>query len=121
MVQSHIRLQNNISIVDDIGQFKIDIVKDGIIMIWVNWSIGYLNCKYSIQYLQDKKYQGEIYIMDTDSIQADFQKNVLKSKLHGWGEIFVIKDGQVTESFLGKESSIAFRTCIEKLVDTLSK
>ncbi len=119
IIQDHVRLQDNITIVDDIEQFKIDTVKDGVIMVWVNWSIGYLNCKYSIEYLQDKNYQGQIFIIDTDSIQADTRKNIFNSKLHGWGEIFLIKHGQIIESFLGKESSVAFKTYIDKLADTL--
>ena len=117
-VQKHVRLQNNVTIVDDINQFNIQQVKDGVITIWVNWSIGYLNCKYSIEYLHDKNYQGHIYIIDTDLIQADFQKNVLKSRINGWGEIFVIKNGQVIESFLGKESSVAFKIYLDKHTDS---
>jgi hypothetical protein len=118
IIQDHVRLQDNITIVDDIQQLKIGDIKDGVIMVWVNWSIGYLNCKYSIEYLQSKNYQGQIYIVDTDSIQADTRKNIFKSKLNGWGEIFVIKSGQITDSFVGKESFVAFKTYVDKIAGT---
>jgi len=121
IVQDHVPLHDNITIVEDVEQFKIDDIENGVIMVWVNWSVGYLNCKYSIECLQDKKYSGQIFIIDIDTIQADFQKTVLKSRLNGWGEIFLIKNGQVIESFLGKESSIAFKTYIDKYADTYSR
>lgn len=85
----------------------------------MTWSPGFLNCVNAIKLLQDKNYLGQIIIIDNDSVPTDFQKKTFgRVALHGWGEIFEIKDGQVVKEFIGKESSINFKLQQDKYADT---
>ncbi|KKP52845.1 MAG: hypothetical protein UR43_C0010G0036 [candidate division TM6 bacterium GW2011_GWF2_33_332] len=114
-IQKYIKLSENISILENIDQLTIDKVADGILTIWVTWSPGFLNCVNAVKLLQDKNYSGQIIIIDNDSVPVDFQKRTFgRVALHGWGEIFEIKDGKIVNEFVGKESAKIFKLQIDK-------
>ena len=70
-----------------------------------------MNCIRAIQYLHDQNYQGSIYVIDIDEIiTAESQIHLFGHVLHGWGEVFIIKQGVIVEEFLGKESIAQFKT-----------
>lgn len=109
-IQQHIKFSDNISLLENVDQLALDKIPNGILIIWVTWSPGFHNCVNAIKLLQDKNYPGQIIIIENESIPTDFQKKIFgRVALHGWGEIFVIKDGLIVKEFTGKESSSNFR------------
>jgi|GEM_PF-2656555 len=109
-IQKHIKLSDNISVLESVDQLDIEKIADGILTVWVTWSDGYSNCVHLIKLLQDNYYRGQIIEIDNDSFSSAFQEKTFgRVALHGWGEIFVIKNGQIIKEFTGKESSINFK------------
>lgn len=98
-------------IVNDIGLFDIKQINEGVLTVWPEWSPhGFINCMRTIQYLHDQNYQGSIYVIDIDDIiTAESQISLFGHVLHGWGEVFKIKQGVITKEFLGKESFAQFK------------
>jgi hypothetical protein len=88
-----------------------------VLTVWPEWSPhGFINCMLTIQYLYDRNYQGNIYVIDIDDIiAAESQIHLFGHVLHGWGEVFIIKQGVVIEEFLGKESFAQFKARYESL------
>lgn len=93
-IQRYITISDNILIFEHVDQLSIDKIADGVLIIWVTWSPGFQNCVNAIKLLQENNYCGQIIIVDNDSLTTDFQKKTFgRIVLHGWGEIFLIKDG----------------------------
>ena len=105
------RILENTIIVNDIALFDIQEINDGVLTVWPEWSPqGFINCILTIQYLYDQNYQGNIYVLDIDGIiTAEKQIQLFGHVLHGWGEVFIIKEGIITEEFLGKGSFSGFK------------
>lgn len=106
------RIQENTFIVDDIALFDIRKMEEGLLTVWPGWSPqGFINCIRTIQYLYDRHHQGNIYVIDIDDIiSAESQIRLFGHVLHGWGEIFIIKEGIITDEFLGKDNLSDFKT-----------
>jgi hypothetical protein len=118
-IHERLQLHDNIIIIENTDQLHIDKIKNGVVTIWVTWSPGFLNCINAIRHLHDKQYQGQIIVIDNDTVSIEFQiKTFGKRLLHGWGEIFFIKNGKVVKEFTGKESSIEFKSIFDKYADT---
>jgi hypothetical protein len=105
------RILGNTIIVNDIALFDIREINDGVLTVWPEWSPqGFINCILTIQYLYDQNYQGNIYVLDiNDIITAENQIQLFGHVLHGWGEVFIIKQGAITEEFVGKESVLSLK------------
>jgi hypothetical protein len=104
-------------IVNDIGLFDVKQINEGVLTVWPEWSPqGVINCMRTIQYLYDQNYQGSSYVIDIDDIiTAESQINLFGHVLHGWGEVFMVKQGVITEEFLGKESFAQFKARYEPI------
>jgi hypothetical protein len=102
-------------IVNDIASFDLKHIKEGVLTVWPGWSPqGFINCIQAIQYLHGQNYQGSIYVIDIDDIiTAESQIHLFGHVLHGWGEVFIVKQGVITEEFLGKESFAQFKARYE--------
>lgn len=107
-------LENTI-IVCDITLFDISKINEGVLTVWAGWSPhGLINCLRTIQYLYDGNRQEYIYVIDIDDIiDAEKQIKLFGHVLHGWGEIFIIKEGVITDEFLGKGNFSSFKTRYE--------
>lgn len=118
-IQDKITLQDNTVILEDINQLQIDSIENGILTIWTTWSLGHINCIDAITHLYYRQYSGQITIIDSDSISTDFQTQVFgKVALHGWGEIFVIKNGHIIKEFIGQDSSSNFKTYFDQSAES---
>lgn len=102
-------------IVNDIALFNIKQINEGVLTVWPRWSPhGFINCMRMIQYLHEQNYQGRIYVIDIDDIiTAESQIHLFGHVLHGWGEVFMVKQGVIVEEFLGKESFTLFKSRYE--------
>ena len=96
----------NTIIVDQIDSFHLSAIKEGVVIVWANWSgPAMVNCIQTIIYLYSLDYSGKIYIVDNDDFNTPQKNyNLFGKVLHGWGEIFIIKDGLIANEFLGKVS-----------------
>lgn len=105
------------TIVDVIALFDLKQINEGVLTVWPGWSpLGFINCMRTIEYLHDQNYQHSIYVIDIDDmITAESQIQLFGHVLHGWGEVFLIKQGVITEEFLGKESFAQFKTKYEAI------
>jgi len=101
----------NTIFVDQIDLFRLAEIKEGVVIVWANWSgPAIANCIATIHYLDSLNYSGKIYIVDNDDFNTtENNYNLFGKVLHGWGEIFIIKDGVITDEFLGKESFSRFK------------
>jgi hypothetical protein len=104
-------IRENTIIVDQIDLFHLAEINEGVAIVWAGWSgPAIVNCMQAINYLYSLDYPGKIYIVDNDDFNAsDKNYNLFGKVLHGWGEIFIIKDGLITNEFLGKESFSRFK------------
>ena len=108
-------ISENTIIVEQIESFELKKINEGIVTVWVSWSPGFNSCMMAIKYLNSLNYSGKIYIVDIDDFSAPEKNPYLFGKiLHGWGEIFIIKDGLVSNEFLGKESFSRFKMFFEQ-------
>jgi hypothetical protein len=112
-VQKRIRLTDKISILESVDQLSMEKITDGVLLIWVVWSVGWVNCVKAIEWLQAEAYGGDIFIINTDTLTRD-QVKIFEPILGGWGEIFVIRDGRIVEGFGGRNSSQGFRAYLDK-------
>lgn len=98
-------------IVNDIGLFDVKQINEGVLTVWPDWSPHeFINCMRTVEYLHDLNYQHSIYVIDIDDlITAESQIHLFGHVLHGWSEVFLIKQGTITEEFLGKESFAQFK------------
>ncbi len=108
-IESRVQVRDNTAILDSFDQLQIDKIESGILIAWVTWSgPGIINSLNAINYLYGSDYTGQIFIIDIDSINPDLQIDTFGTVLHGWGEIFIIKKGQIAKAFQGKDSSANF-------------
>jgi hypothetical protein len=115
-VLDKIDVKENTSIMESSDQLRLDTIENGVLAVWVRWSPGYINCANAINHLYSLDYKGQINIIETDSLSKDFQIKTFGKVLHGWGEIFVIKNGQIEKEFREKESSQSFKTYFEQFI-----
>ena len=99
-----------IKIIDNPDLVNIKKMANAIIIAYTNWS-GYSLRNYSecIKLLNDRNYKGEIFQLNMNNVTEEFQLNTFNKLCEGWGEIFVIKQGKITESFFGRDCLNEFR------------
>jgi hypothetical protein len=109
-------VRENTIIVDQIDLFHLADIKEGIVTVWANWSgPAMVNCIQLVKYLYSLNYSGKIYIVDNDDFNAPEKNyNLFGKVLHGWGEIFIIKEGLIAMEFLGKDSFSRFKMFFDK-------
>lgn len=102
-------------IVNNIALFDLKKIDEGVLTVWPGWSPqGFINCMLTIEYLHDRHYQNKIYIINIDDIiTSESQIHLFGHVVHGWGEVFIIKQGVIVEEFLGKESFDQFKARCE--------
>jgi hypothetical protein len=102
-------------IVNDIALFDIKQINESALTVWPGWSPrGFINCIRTIEYLYNQNYKRSIYVIDIDDIiTAESQIHLFGHVVHGWGEVFVVKQGVIVEEFLGKESFVLFKARYE--------
>lgn len=104
-------LRDNTTIIDNVERIDIKNIVEGVLIVHATWSgQSLMNCIKTVQKLYGIEYNGQIQIIDIESMTPGFQKSVLGELCQGWGEIFVIHQGQISEKFLGKDSFTDFKT-----------
>jgi hypothetical protein len=77
--------------------------------------VAIVSISLSIETLYNNGYDGQIFIIDNDCMSFDFQNSILGQLCNGWGEIFIVSEGQITQKFLGKTSFINFRNYLKSM------
>lgn len=103
-------LRDNTSIIENSDNLDFTNIEDGVLVVYADWSgQAIVNCIQTIRTLYEKNYNGQIFIVDTDCMTPAFQIEILGQVCHGWGEIFIIRDGKVRNKYLGKNSFINYK------------
>lgn len=103
-------LENNTIIIENPNDLNLEIVKNGILIVFASWSgTAITNCILTIKLLYEKRFRGHIMIIDIDSLSPDFQIDKLGDRCHGNGEIFTVFEGVIDKKYVGKESFINFK------------
>ena len=99
-----------IIIIDNPDFVDIKKMMNAVIIAYTNWS-GYSKRNYSecVKLLNEINYKGEIYQLNMNNATEEFQLNTFNRLCEGWGEIFVIKHGNIIESFFGRDCLNDFR------------
>jgi hypothetical protein len=114
-IRKHIQTRPGISesttIIDNCDLVNIATVEKGLLIVYAGWSGKAIkNFKETIKTLDEFDYDGSILMVDNDIMSADFQIEIFGQLCHGWGEIFIINDGQIVQQFLGRDSFQKFKT-----------
>lgn len=82
-----------------------DKIGDGILIVYAAWSGPAIrNYSATIEFLKTVNYNKTIIVVDTDNISPEQQIAAFGKVLGGAGEIFVIKNGIITEKYFGYSS-----------------
>jgi len=107
-------LRANTIIIDDSDKLKLNGVENGILIVYATWSeLAIANCIQAISTLYKSDYSGKLLVIDIDVMTIDFQIDLLGNVCHGWGEIFLVLNGVITEKYLGKDSYHNFKTDLD--------
>ena len=90
--------------------FELQEIENAVMIAYVDWSkyaVG--NCTECTHFLREQNYSGEIIQLYLDNATQEFQKRTFKELCQGWGEIFVVVDGQITDSYFGKDCLTNFK------------
>ena len=105
-------LRDNTTIIENVD---IKNIVEGVLIVHATWSgQSLMNCIKIVQKLYEIEYNGQIQIIDIESMTPSIQKSFLGKLCQGWGEIFVIRQGQISEKFFGKASFTDFMTYYER-------
>ena len=108
-------ISDNIIIVENCDLIKIPPIKKGILIIYAAWSEKAIrNFIETINTLETNNYNGDILIVDNDIMMPEFQIQTFGQVCHGWGEIFIINDGQIVQQFFGRDSFQNFKEYFDK-------
>ena len=107
-----------IRIIENPNSLDISKLKDAIMIAFVEWSSyaisNYSNC---IALLKEQSYSGEILQLNILNASFEFQIKTFKRLCEGRGEIFVVKNGQIVESYFGKDCFTNFELDIKNISD----
>jgi hypothetical protein len=98
-------LRDNTTIIENSNLLDFTNIEDGVLTIYAAWSgQAVVNCTLTISTLYEQNFSGQIIVIDVDCMTPDFQTKVFGQVCHGWGEIFIIGNGQISKKYLGKDS-----------------
>lgn len=104
------QLRKNVSVFETATALDLTNISKGILIIYSFWSGRALyNVYNTLDMLYKSNYQGQIIVLDHDGISEKFQNTNFGQLCEGWGEIFSIDLGKITESYLGRESFEKFK------------
>ena len=104
-----LNLRDNTIIIDNSERLDFRNIQNGVLIVYASWSgQSVISVPRSIQLLYDQNYSGQILVVDNDCMTPDFQIKKLGRVCHGWGEVFVVHNGQIVNKYLGKESFTKF-------------
>ena len=103
-------IRKNTEVIETSANLDLTNVENGVLIVYAAWSQQAVNnCVETIQTLYQQNYNVQIIVIDTDCMTADFQIKMLGQVCHGWGEIFVIRKGDIKEKYLGKDSFYKYK------------
>jgi hypothetical protein len=106
---------DNVTIIDNCDLFNIATISKGILIIYASWSRpAIVNIDQTIKILIKINYTGKIFVFDIDVMAQDFQIYTFGELCHGWGEIFIVRDGKITNKFPGAKSFQNFKEYLRK-------
>ena len=98
-------LNDNTVIIDNSDELGLNKIKDGVLIVSAAWSgQAITNSINAIKILYENDYSGQIIVVDIDCMNPSFQQDLFGAVCQGWGEIFVVHQGQIVEKYLGKDS-----------------
>ncbi|MFA9213545.1 MAG: hypothetical protein ACEQSR_06825 [Candidatus Methylacidiphilales bacterium] len=99
------QFRNNVSVFETATVLDLTNISKGILIIYSFWSgRGLSNIYNTLDMLYKSNYQGQIIVLDHDGISLEFQKTNFGQLFEGWGEIFSINLGKITQSYFGRDS-----------------
>ena len=103
-------LRDNITVIENSDLLNFTKLEDGVLTVYATWSAqALINCTQIIQTLYEENYNGQILVIDTDCMTPDFQIKTFGQVGHGWGEIFIIRNGKIKKKYLGKDSFAKYK------------
>jgi hypothetical protein len=108
-------LQGNITIIDNSNLLDFAHLEVGILAMYATWSgPAIINCTQTIRTLYEQNYTGEILVIDMDCMTPEIQIKLFGQVCHGWGEIFIIRNGMISKKYLGKDSFTNYKADSDK-------
>lgn len=105
-----------VEIVTDIKNLDFSKVEDGIMIIYASWSgQAVLNNIATVELLKEIGFNNKLIVIDTDIFSPEQYISTFGQTLGGSGEIFIIKNGKITEKYVGSNPYNEFRNKLEKL------
>jgi len=104
-------VQDNTTVITNTDDINVSSIDDGVIIVLAVWSgPAHANCIATIKELYKQNYTGQIFVIDNDCmLDNDFQLVTFGKVCHGWGEIFIVKGGQITQQFRTGDSFKNFK------------
>ncbi len=103
-------LRDNTIVIENSDLLDFSNIEEGVLTVCATWSgQAVINCTQTIYTLYEQNYKGQIIIIDTDCMTYDFQIKMFGQVCHGWGEIFIIRNGKISEKYLGKDSFVNYK------------
>lgn len=98
-------LRKNTSLIQHSDLLNFSSIANGVLIVYASWSEqAIINCTETIIALYKQDYEGEIIVIDIDCMTTDFQFKIFGQICQGWGEIFTVHNGIITEKYLKKDS-----------------
>ncbi|HRE75986.1 MAG TPA: hypothetical protein PK798_03010 [Flavobacteriales bacterium] len=98
-------LRDNTKVIENSDLLDFSNIEEGVLTVYATWSgQAVINCTQTIRTLYEQNYKGQIIVIDTDCMTPDFQIEMFGQVCHGWGEIFIINNGKISNKYLGKDS-----------------
>ena len=108
-------LRDNTIVIDNSDKLDLKTIQDGVLIVYATWSgPAIVNCTQTIRLLNEKNYSGQIIVIDNDCMTPDFEIKMFGQVCHGWGEIFLIRNGLINEKYFGKDSFSNFKADNER-------
>jgi hypothetical protein len=104
-------LQSNTIVITNTENLNVGSIGDGVIIVLAVWSgPAHANCIATIKELYNQNYTGQIFVIDNDCmLDNEFQLVTFGQVCHGWGEIFIVKAGQIIQQFRTRDSFEKFK------------
>lgn len=103
-------LRENTTVIEHSDLLDFGKTEEGVLIVYAAWSgPAIMNSLATVGLLYEQNYTGQIMVIDTDSMSPDFQINLFGQVCHGYGEIFLIRNGSISKKYLGPNSYINFK------------
>lgn len=90
-------------------------MEDGVLTVYATWSgQAVINSIQTIRTLYEQNYNGQIILININCMTPDFQIKMFGQVCHGFGEIFIIRNGKIGKKYLGKDSFTNYKADSDK-------